>query len=89
MPTVLQVEDVPPLPSGCQHNFALREAVIDAVNTFWTTNPTVPERSITRLAALKQRIADAAGVDVSQVSNRMAARAVLAHLDERFGGTDA
>lgn len=89
MPTALQVEDVPPLPSGCQHNFALREAVIDAVNTFWTTQPTVAERTITRMAALKQRIANAAGVDVSQVSNRMAARAVLAHLEERFGGTDA
>lgn len=88
MPTVLQVEDLPPLPSGCIHNYALREAVVDAVNTFWGTQPTVAERTITRLAALKQRIATAAGVDVAQVSNKMAARAVLAHLEERFGGTD-
>ena len=46
------VEDLPPVASGCSHRHAMREAVISAVETFWTTQPTTPERTITRLAAL-------------------------------------
>lgn len=88
MPTPLQVEDVPPKPDGCVHNFALREAVVDAIATYWTSQPAVAERTITHLAAIKQRIAAAAGVNASAVSNRMAARAMLAFIEERFGGTD-
>ncbi len=72
--------------TGCRH--VVRDAVVTAVETFWTTQPTVAERTITRLAAIKQRIANAAGVDVSLVSNKMVAKAVDAFIVERFGGAD-
>lgn len=86
MPTELSTSDLPET-SSCRH--VIVEQVLDAVHQFWTTNPTVAERSITRLEAIRNRIANAAGIDVSLVTNRMVARAVIAHIERRFGGSDA
>lgn len=81
----LSTDDVPG--TGCRH--VVRDAVVAAVETFFTTTPTVAERSITRAAALKNRIATAAGLTSgADVSNRMMARALVACIEERFGGTE-
>lgn len=78
----LTTEDVPG--TGCRH--VVRDAVVEAVETFFTTQPTVAERTITRLAALKNRMATAAGVNAAAVNNKMVARALDSFIDERFGG---
>lgn len=80
----LTTDDLPGV--GCRH--VVRTAVVDAVEAYFTSQPTVAERTITHLAAIKQRLATAAGVTAAQVSNKMVARAVQAFIDERFGGTD-
>ena len=84
----LSTDDLPPVVGGCSHRHAMRAAVVAAVETFWTTNPTTAERTITRLASIKNRIATAAGTTAANVSNKMVARAVQAFIDERFGGTE-
>lgn len=84
----LIAEDLPIPASGCRHGSARRTAVLNAVEQFWTTQPTVPEQGATRIAALKQRLANALSVDVSLVSNRLAAKAMQAFIDERFGGSE-
>lgn len=81
----LSTSDVPG--TGCRH--VVRDAVVQAVNDFFTTQPTVAERSVTRTQALKARIAAAAGLaGASDVSTVMMCRALVAAIDERFGGTD-
>lgn len=81
-------EDLPPVVGGCSHRHAMREAVLDAVETFWTTPPTTAERTITRLVSIKNRIATAAGTSASNVTNKMVARVMVAYIEERFGGTE-
>ena len=84
------VEDLPVV-AGCRHTAsqrAMREAVLSAIDTFWTTNPTTAERTITRLASIKNRIATAAGTTAGNITNKMVARALQSYIDERFGGTD-
>jgi hypothetical protein len=81
----LSTDDLPGI--GCRH--IAREAVVTAVSDFFTTVPTVAERTITRTVALKARIATAAGLaGAGDVSNRMMARALVACIEERFGGTE-
>lgn len=86
--TTFTTDDLPPVAGGCSHRHAVRAAVLDAVDTFWTTQPTVAERTITRLASLKNRIATAAGTSAANVSNLLVARIMVAYIEERFGGTD-
>lgn len=84
MANSLSTDDVPG--TGCRH--VVRDAVVAAVETFFTTQPTVAERTITRTIALKTRIATAAGLSgPNDVSNAMMARALVACVEERFGGT--
>jgi hypothetical protein len=81
----LSTDDVPG--TGCRH--IVRDAVVVAVETFFTTVPTVAERTVTRTVALKTRIANAAGLSgAGDVSNLMMARALVACIEERFGGTE-
>jgi hypothetical protein len=81
----LSTDDVPG--TGCRH--IVRDAVVQAVSDFFTTVPTVAERTITRTVALKTRIATAAGLaGPNDVSNKMMARALQAAIEERFGGTE-